>query len=263
MEHPNYYAIIPANVRYDKDLKANEKLMFGEITALANKTGECWASNQYFADLYGVTPQAVSNWISDLRKCGYITVEILYKDGTKEIDKRVIRIAPKEVSINDLEVSTNVIGGINKCYIPIKQNFKGNNTSNNNTYIYKGKQPVDEFLGDDVELKEAFEAFKEMRKKKKKPLETERALTMTINKLKKLGSCSEEWIAILDQSVMNGWTGIFPLHEGTEKKTPMRENNNINRDDNVYQQLEQQIYNKDAEQQAEWVNPIDEYLKNK
>lgn len=25
-ETPNYYAIIPANVRYDKELKANEKL---------------------------------------------------------------------------------------------------------------------------------------------------------------------------------------------------------------------------------------------
>ena len=34
---PNYYAIIPANIRYDNSLKAIEKLMYGEITVLTNK----------------------------------------------------------------------------------------------------------------------------------------------------------------------------------------------------------------------------------
>ena len=33
----NYYAIIPANVRYDINLKPNEKLLYGEITALSNQ----------------------------------------------------------------------------------------------------------------------------------------------------------------------------------------------------------------------------------
>ena len=33
----NYYAIIPATVRYDKDFKPAEKLLYGEVTALANK----------------------------------------------------------------------------------------------------------------------------------------------------------------------------------------------------------------------------------
>ena len=109
-EKPSYYAIIPAVVRYDKDLRPNEKLLYGEITALSTSTGECWASNNYFANLYNVTPQAVSGWINDLRKKGYINVDIIYKDGTKEIDKRVIRI----VSINDRGVVKKFDGGINK-----------------------------------------------------------------------------------------------------------------------------------------------------
>ena len=46
---PNYYAIIPAEVRYNEKLTANSKLLFGEITALTNKTGVCWANNKYFA----------------------------------------------------------------------------------------------------------------------------------------------------------------------------------------------------------------------
>ena len=100
MEKPSYYAIIPANVRYDKRLTDKAKLLYGEITCLTNKTGECWASNQYFADLYGVSKQTISNTISLLIKYGYITSELIYKDGGKEVEKRVLKI-PVYPIIND------------------------------------------------------------------------------------------------------------------------------------------------------------------
>ena len=89
-EKPNYYAIIPANVRYDTDLRANEKLLYGEITALSSKYGICTASNNYFARLYEVKPSAISKWIKDLKDKEYIEVEYI-KNG-KEIETRIIRI---------------------------------------------------------------------------------------------------------------------------------------------------------------------------
>ena len=118
---PNYYAMIPANVRYDKNLKANEKLMYGEITALTNKTGECWATNNYFANLYGVHKNVVSGWISSLEKQGYLTKKIIYKENSNEIDKRILCINLKVNSINE------------KIDTPLNEKIKDNSTSMNST----------------------------------------------------------------------------------------------------------------------------------
>ena len=59
----SYYAVIPATVRYDTNLKPAEKLLYAEITSLSNKYGYCFASNKYFANLYNVDPHTVSQWI--------------------------------------------------------------------------------------------------------------------------------------------------------------------------------------------------------
>ena len=87
----NYYAIIPATVRYDKNLKPAEKLLYGEITALSNKNGYCYAQNRYFANLYLVSIETVSRWLSHLQELGYIKI-IIHRDENKKIIDRNIYI---------------------------------------------------------------------------------------------------------------------------------------------------------------------------
>jgi len=89
---PNYYAIIPAEVRYNDKLTANSKLLFGEITALTNKTGVCWANNKYFAELYNVDKKTVSRWIHQLQEEGYLDIVMEYNKETKQITKRSMKI---------------------------------------------------------------------------------------------------------------------------------------------------------------------------
>lgn len=72
----NYYAIIPAIVRYDKELTDKAKLLYGEITCLCNKEGYCFATNNYFANLYNCTPRAIQFTISKLQEKGYIKITV-------------------------------------------------------------------------------------------------------------------------------------------------------------------------------------------
>lgn len=128
-EKPNYYAIIPADVRYDEKLKLGEKMMYGEITALSKKNGICYASNNYFAKLYNVSPQAISKWIKNLEKNNYISIS--YERDGKAIIKRNISMVSTQVD----RVSTEVEGGINSGLEGYQQEIKENNTSINNTSI--------------------------------------------------------------------------------------------------------------------------------
>lgn len=93
MESPNYYGILPANVRYDKNLKPMEKIVYCEITALSNKNGYCHASNSYFAQLYEVHKNTVGVWINHLVECKYLRAELIYKAGTKEVKERKLYIS--------------------------------------------------------------------------------------------------------------------------------------------------------------------------
>lgn len=133
-----YYAIIPANVRYDEDLPPNAKLLYGEITSLCNEKGYCWASNQYFADLYKVSKITVSRWISTLNKKGYITIETLYKEGTKEFIGRHLYITNTPINKNVNRYIQNDLEGVNKIVnTPINKNAKDNNKDINNTFNNK------------------------------------------------------------------------------------------------------------------------------
>ena len=76
MKKPTYHTNLPPHVRFDEKLSANAKLLYGEIKALCDQQGYCWASNYYLATLYGVQAKVVSRWIHQLRQREYIRIEV-------------------------------------------------------------------------------------------------------------------------------------------------------------------------------------------
>ena len=122
-EQPNYYAILSAEVRYDDRLKANVKLLYAEITALCNMNAECFASNKYFADLYKKEKGTISGWVSQLVKYGYVEVRYTYKEGTRQISHRYVKIINKGM----LKISKTL------CDKNLKSNTTSINTMKGNT----------------------------------------------------------------------------------------------------------------------------------
>lgn len=133
-EKPNYYAIIPAGVRYDDRLIPNAKLLYAEITALCNLNGQCFATNDYFSNLFNVSKVSISKWINQLVEYGYINSQIEYKDGTKEILNRYLTLATPPIKEN-----FNTL--LKKSLIPIKEKFKDNIINNNNNITYSNNNP--------------------------------------------------------------------------------------------------------------------------
>ena len=217
----SYYAIIPANVRYDKDLAPSAKLLYGEITALCNEKGYCWASNQYFAELYGASVLSVKRWVNSLVTKGYVYRTLTYKPNSKEVDKRILSID------SGIKIDTT---SVQKCYDPsIKndtsssiKNDTDNNTSINNTFnntdIYKGKkkqksETVKSIIAEYTEskdLQDALHDFVDMRTKARKPL-TVRAMKLSLNELDKLAVDDVTKIAIVNQSIVHSWLTFYKL----------------------------------------------------
>lgn len=122
---PNFWAVIPAIVRYDKNLSSTQKLIFAEISALTNKDGYCWASNSYFSELFNISTQQVSNTISKLTKEGYITSEV-------ELNyKRKIFLTEKVVG----GYKKSYKGFKEKLYPPIRKVIDNNISNNINNII--------------------------------------------------------------------------------------------------------------------------------
>lgn len=110
-----YYGFIPTNIRHNKDLKANAKLIYAELTACLDENGVCTKRNIYFSKALSVTKATVSSCLTDLRKMGFINVVMELEEGTQRFINRYITLTP-----------SNQLGGgaVNQSDTPT-ENFDG------------------------------------------------------------------------------------------------------------------------------------------
>ena len=125
---------------------------------------------------------------------------------------RVAKYRENQKALPECNVTSNVKGNadVTQC----NATDKNKNKTQNKTQSKKIKaNAFEEFAQGDELLLEALKGFEDMRKDIKKPL-TDKAKSLLINKLKKYPR--EEWVEILEQSIMNSWQGIFPLEKQKE-----------------------------------------------
>jgi len=156
-----YYAVIPATVLFNEHLKANAKLLYALVTALSNKEGYCYASNQYLGNKLGVDPHTISRWLADLRKYNLIYVEIL-RNEKQEIIQR--KIYPNDVPY----VLNNTYPYVSKNTKGIDENVKDKNIKNNNinTHTVVKKNYADRVKLYESEYKQLVEEYGEKKANK-------------------------------------------------------------------------------------------------
>lgn len=247
---PGYYAIIPADVRYDDSIPANAKLLYGEISALIGAEGYCFASNQYFASIYKMTTENIARLITKLEKAGHIKRMVIKDQSGQIVSRRLyLRASLPDIQLSDSDVNTvpeNVEGGIDKkINTPRQKNQEGidKKIKDTNTSITniekenkkeKTKALTDEQLhelfvpwisgaaGEDWDRDDknalyfALVGFYETRgDKKKEPARTKAAFTALSNRLARYsGGNPAVMVDMLERATTAGWKSVFPLGGG-------------------------------------------------
>ena len=204
---------IPKEVWLDSELNALDKIILVEINSLDCGERGCFASNKYLAEFCQCSESKVSRAITKLIDLGYLKVKSF--DGRNRELQSSLGKKPRQTR-QKAEAD--------------KANCRHNNIDNNIVNNIKERKKdapkkktnydliIDEFTTA-AELKEAIYEFIKMRKLIKKPL-TDRALTMVLNKLKKLSSDEKIQTEILNQSIMNNWQNVYKLK--TDKDWPKK-----------------------------------------
>ncbi len=247
---PGYYAVIPADVRYDPKIPPNAKLLYGEISALISKEGFCYASNTYFAQIYGLTPKSISRLVGSLEKEGYIST-MLDHDKSGKIERRRIYL---KVSLPDIQPVDN-FGDTppQNCPGGIPKKEEETNTSNTNIKHAPAKH-LKECLTDEQlqelsiewiskhgaawssqvknSLYAAFLGFYAPREtKRQSPGRTKASFTAMTNRLLRYTQVSGpdgekvpnpvQMIEMLEQSTISGWKSVYPPKDRpTAQETP-------------------------------------------
>lgn len=125
---------IPKEIWLAKDIGWSAKMLLVEIDSLVTN-GECFASNEYLGQFFSLGKDRISKLISELRDKGYIEVELVYKPGSKQIDKRRITTRGyRQKCLEGIGENTDTPIG-EKADTPIGENTEDNNTVLNNTSL--------------------------------------------------------------------------------------------------------------------------------
>ena len=229
-ETPAFWAVIPAAVRYDKHLPPNAKLLYGEVTAMSDKLGYCYAQNSYFAKLFGMSERSVTRLLSTLVERGYLRIDVLRDAGTQAVlERRIFAVYNTAAGVR--QPPDNFVGTPPDTDdgTPPDKNGGENNTRYDRISPLPpkgaGKAKKDQldpdvrailtsYTGETGPLKEAMDTLMEVRIAKE-AVNTPRAIRTLLNELDRLsGGDLELKLRVVRQSITNSWKSVFPLKGG-------------------------------------------------
>ena len=153
---------LPIELLKDKSTTMQEKLILVEINQLSMLDKGCIASNNHFAELFGIKKESVSRSISSLENKGYITTKI--KDGSRNHERTI--------TINKMlfEYKQNVISPLTNC-LETKENKTINKTNNKYDIFLDYLKSKCNYKSKVTKTKEGKELFNQIEDKKQLALD--------------------------------------------------------------------------------------------
>jgi len=191
--------------------------------------GQFISSNYKLAESWGWSESSVRAFIKLLESENMLTKKSFSKYTLYEVTNYCVY---QSVDTEVLQENSNA-QKTRKKRTENAQKTPNNNDNNekNEKKVIKKIIEIDETIienyTNDLDLKEAIRSFIDHREVKKKPL-TNNSLKLMLIKLDKLSSSNQTKTDILNESVISGWLGIFPLKNQNQSNEPSKKVSNGN-----------------------------------
>ena len=127
---------IPIEILTDKNLSDKEKHIYSLVIFLSQEKQYCFCTNKTISELLNISVTQVSKLVNSLKDKGYINIEMVYKENSKEVDIR--KLIPIEEKLNTL-FNKSLIPSPTKLQYTTREKFKDNKYNINKYNINKYK----------------------------------------------------------------------------------------------------------------------------
>ena len=127
--------IIITRAVYELDLTPNEKFVLANIGNVITSGGIYQFDNEWITTFTKVSKRQVSTIIRTLAGGGFIEIELIYREGTKEVLKRVVKLTSRGMEVCNPTSRSTLPGGIEVDFLDNRKsllNSKDNKKSNIN-----------------------------------------------------------------------------------------------------------------------------------
>lgn len=252
MQNDNF-VVIQGWMCNELGLSGNELLIFALIYGFS-QDGESWfsGSRSYIAKTFNISNPTVDKALKSL-----LGKSLIIKDENSINKVPVIKYKVDLQNVQNFIGCKESLQGVKNLYRGCKETLHNNNI-NNKDDIYRY---VQEFCVDDKELEEAFSDFLKMRKNIKKPITSERAIKMLINKLKELSADRNEWIEMLSEAVLHDWQSVYPTDRMKDQQKQKKQPKAVNftQREESYTEIKKKLDNQEqgvSEATMEWFNDL-------
>ncbi len=248
-ENKGGYGIVYQRVMDSDALRRDSKVIYAYLCSYADKDGVCYPTRARIKAALQMKDKTFKRYMDPLIDLGVVEVErttnprgllgrniyhlthnicqdTAHRDASQQVASQQVasrRVASyqdtsqsrciSEGSININNYNSNILNNNNINSNTINNTLDGTSPKDAKSHTRKSELVK---YSDDPELNDAIVEFIKFRKGIKKPM-SDRAITLMINKLESLSQDKHEQVQILNQSIMQGWTGIYALKDDRQQ----------------------------------------------